>query len=92
MKCYMGCEVYLEYTGRGSNYKKRWVIRDSEWGNKLVASFTEAQFFGKDARGNNLVDEDQIIRDWCDKKKTDPAWLAYKHNKEVEAALKNLVD
>lgn len=90
MKCYMDCDVYLETTGRGWHYKKRWVIRDRTWGNKLVASFTEMEFFGKDRYGNNLVNDDQIIRDWCNKKKNDPAWLAYKHNKEIESALKKL--
>lgn len=90
MKCYMDCVVYLEATGRGWHYKKRWVIRDSAWDNKLVASFTEAEFFAKDIRGNNKVDEDQIIRDWCARKKTDPAWLAFIHNKEVKDALKKL--
>lgn len=90
MKCYMDCVVYLEITGRGRSSKKRWVIRDSAWDNKLVASFTEVEFFAKDIRGNNKVDEDQIIRDWCARKKTDPAWLAFVHNKEIEFALKNI--
>lgn len=90
MKCYMDCDVYFETTGRGRHCKKRWVIRDREWDNKLVASFTEAEFFAKDNRGNNKVDGDQIIRDWCARKKNDPAWLAFAHNKEIEETLKNI--
>lgn len=97
--CYMDCDVYLEATGRGWHYKKRWVIRDRAWGNKLVASFTEVEFFAKDNYGDSKVDEYKIIRDWMDKKKNDPEWLAYKsqrdikdYNREIEKTLIKLED
>lgn len=78
MLFYCNCKVYCETTGRGRNSMKRWVIRDMAWGGKLIASFTDAEFFAKDNHGENKVNETQIILDWVAKRDRDPAYLAYK--------------
>lgn len=84
MKCYMDCNVYCTTVGRGRNARKRWVIVDAAWGNKLVASFSEAEFFSDDC------DDTQIILDWMKKKQNDPEWLRYKFLQEQKRFAKDM--
>ena len=88
MKCYMGCNVYFEHRGRGR--RGSWVIRDGAWDNRLVRDLGP-NFIHSD------IDEDAIIRAWCEAKKTNPEWLEYcrkieikRHNKEIEKTLEVL--
>lgn len=87
MKCYMDCVVSLETFGRGRNARKRWTIRDYTWNHKLVAWFTEHEFFhgGPDGLG---VDDTRIIIDWCRNKKNDPEWQKFQMMKEMKAVEK----
>ena len=87
MKIYMDCEVSCETFGRGRSARKYWTIRDYTWGRKLVARFTEYEFFhgGPDRNG---VDDGKIIRDWCHNKKNDPEWQKYQMMKEMKSVEK----
>lgn len=84
--CYMGCQVTKEFIGSGRTGTWYWIIRDMAWGGKIVAKFTEREFFASD-RGVYTVNENEIIRDWCQKKQNDPAWEAYARTREIANAI-----
>ena len=89
MKIYMDCEVSLEKFGRGRNARKYWTIRDYMWNHRLVAKFTEYEFFHGGPDGNG-VDDTQIIVDWCHGKKNDPEWQKYQIQKELKSLEKKI--
>lgn len=86
----MDCEIYPETFGRGRNARRYWVIRDRAWGNKLVAKFTEYEFFhgGPDGQG---VNDTQIIIDWMNAKKNNPEWQRFQLQKEIRK-VKKMID
>jgi len=76
MKIYMDCSVNRERWRMRDAFGKflpsvtRWTIRDMTLNNKLIAVFSEAEFF------QDKVNDFQIIRDWCQLKKEHPEMIS----------------